>query len=71
MYKIFETVDEVSRYTAQRLRDKIQAKPEAVLGLATGGTMEPVYARLVQMLQQSLPMGSDPTLGSDPAPRGV
>ncbi|MBF7052325.1 glucosamine-6-phosphate deaminase [Halomonas sp. KAO] len=52
MYKIFETVDDVSRYTAQRLLDKILAKPAAVLGLATGGTMEPVYAQLVQMLQQ-------------------
>ncbi|WP_027962054.1 glucosamine-6-phosphate deaminase [Halomonas halodenitrificans] len=53
MYKIFETVDEVSRYTAQRLLDTILAKPEAVLGLATGGTMEPVYAQLVGMLEQS------------------
>nr|WP_298249118.1 glucosamine-6-phosphate deaminase [uncultured Halomonas sp.] len=53
MYKIFDTVDEVSRYTAQRLRDIILAKPEAVLGLATGGTMEPMYARLVEMLQTS------------------
>lgn len=53
MYKIFDTVDEVSQYTAQRLLDTIQAKPEAVLGLATGGTMEPVYARLVGMLEQS------------------
>ncbi|NWN81517.1 MAG: glucosamine-6-phosphate deaminase [Halomonas sp.] len=53
MYKIFETVDEVSQYTAQRLLDTIQAKPEAVLGLATGGTMEPVYARLVERLQRT------------------
>lgn len=53
MYKIFNTVDEVAQYTAQRLLDKLQTKPEAVLGLATGGTMEPVYARLVQMLLQS------------------
>ncbi|MBF7051760.1 hypothetical protein IOC61_00250 [Halomonas sp. KAO] len=53
MYKIFKTVDEVAQYTAQRLLDKIQTKPEAVLGLATGGTMEPVYAELVQGLRQT------------------
>src|SRR5699024_9924864 len=53
MYKIFETVDEVSRYTAQRLLDKIKALPAAALGLATGSTMEPVYAQLLQDLQQS------------------
>lgn len=53
MYKIFNTVDEVAQYTALRLLDKIQTKPEAVLGLATGGTMEPVYARLVEGLRQN------------------
>lgn len=52
MYKILETIDDVSRYTAQRLLDRILAKPDAVLGLATGGTMEPVYARLVEWLRQ-------------------
>lgn len=53
MYKVFETVDEVSRYTAQRLLAKIQALPHAVLGLATGSTMEPVYAQLLKCLEQS------------------
>ena len=53
MYKIFETVDEVSRYTAQRLLEKIKAAPTAVLGLATGSTMEPVYAQLLQNMQQA------------------
>lgn len=52
MYKIFETVDEVSRYTAQRLLEKIKTAPSAVLGLATGSTMEPVYAQLLQYMQQ-------------------
>ncbi len=51
MYKIFETVDDVSRYTAQRLLAKIQAMPRAILGLATGSTMEPVYAKMLQDLQ--------------------
>lgn len=53
MYKIFETVDEVSRYTAQRLLAKIKAAPTAVMGLATGSTMEPVYAQLLEYLQQT------------------
>ncbi len=53
MYKIFETLDEVSRYTAQRLLEKIKAAPTAVLGLATGSTMEPVYAQLLQNMQQA------------------
>lgn len=53
MYKIFDTVDEVSHYTAQRLLDKIKALPSAVLGLATGSTMEPVYAQLIQYIQHA------------------
>ncbi len=53
MYKIFDTVDEVSRYTAQRLLTKIKAAPTAVLGLATGSTMEPVYAQMLQDLQHT------------------
>lgn len=53
MYKIFDTVDEVSHYTAQRLLDKIKALPSAVLGLATGSTMEPVYAQLIQCIQHA------------------
>lgn len=52
MYKILNTVDDVSRYTAQRLFDQICAKADSVLGLATGSTMEPVYARLMQYLEQ-------------------
>ncbi|MEJ2022970.1 MAG: glucosamine-6-phosphate deaminase [Maritimibacter sp.] len=32
---------------AQRIIDLVRVKPDAVLGLATGGTMEPVYAALI------------------------
>lgn len=53
MYKIFKTVDEVSLYTAQRVLNKVQAVPNAVLGLATGSTMEPVYAHFLTLLNQS------------------
>lgn len=53
MYRIFETVDEVARYTAQRLLNRIQARPDPVLGLATGSTMEPVYAQLITELRKT------------------
>lgn len=53
MYKIFATVDEVSRYTAQRLLNKIKAVPNAKLGLATGSTMKPVYEQLLKKLAQA------------------
>lgn len=53
MYKIFKTVEEVSRYTAQRVLNKIQTKPDAVLGLATGSTMKPVYQELLKLLQST------------------
>lgn len=53
MYKIFKTVEEASCYTAQRVINKIQAKPEAVLGLATGSTMKPVYTELLNMLENT------------------
>lgn len=35
------------RYTAERLAAQIRRKPKSVLGLATGRTMEAVYARVV------------------------
>lgn len=53
MYKIFETVDDVALYTAQRLIAKIKAIPAAALGLATGSTMEPIYAKLLEHIQQT------------------
>lgn len=53
MFKVFDTASEVSLYTAQRVFQKIQAKSNAALGMATGSTMEPVYAGLVEMIEQS------------------
>ncbi|OEY65166.1 glucosamine-6-phosphate deaminase [Marinobacter sp. X15-166B] len=53
MYKIFDTTDEVSHYAAARLLGTIKAIPTAVLGLATGSTMVPVYAQLLRGLQQA------------------
>lgn len=39
-----------ARRTADILCETVSARPEAVLGLATGGTMEPVYALLRERL---------------------
>lgn len=52
MYKVFETEDEVSYYSAQRMLKTVRAVPNAVLGLATGSTMEPVYAHFLRLLEQ-------------------
>lgn len=53
MYHVLTTADDVSRYCAQRLLKTIQTTPDATLGLATGSTMEPVYAQLVPLVQQA------------------
>lgn len=53
MYKIFDTPHEASQYTARRLLTKVQAKADSALGLATGSTMEPVYANFIQLLKQA------------------
>lgn len=42
----------VSHITAQLLAQQVRNKPDSVLGLATGRTMEAVYAHLVQYHQQ-------------------
>jgi glucosamine-6-phosphate deaminase len=44
--------DEMSKQAAQVFADHIQAKPDIVLGLATGGTPEGMYAELVRMHKQ-------------------
>lgn len=38
-----------ARFTARLMAEALHAKPDLVLGLATGRTMEPVYARLVDL----------------------
>lgn len=44
---IHPDTESASRATAERLLAAIRANPHAVLGLATGGTMEPVYTALI------------------------
>ncbi len=56
MFYILPDTSSVADYVSRLLIEKIVKKPEVVLGLATGGTMEPIYARFVRSVQQ---MGID------------
>jgi glucosamine-6-phosphate deaminase len=53
MLQIFSDPSAVAQYVSAALIAKIQSKPDAVLGLATGGTMEPIYARFIDQARQS------------------
>lgn len=48
MLHIFSDAPAIAEYVSAILVDRIRSKPEVVLGLATGGTMEPIYARFVE-----------------------
>ncbi len=47
MLQIFPDQSAIAEHVSGILIDKIQSKPDVVLGLATGGTMEPIYERFV------------------------
>ena len=46
---VCKNYDEASRVAADVFAETLKAKPEAVLGLATGSTPEGMYARLAEM----------------------
>jgi len=52
MLLIFPDISTISDYVSSELIRKIRRKPELVLGAATGGTMEPIYARFVEQARQ-------------------
>jgi len=52
MLSIFPNAAAIADYVSAILVERVAREPEAVLGLATGGTMEPVYARFVAQAQQ-------------------
>lgn len=52
MLHIFPDASSIAEYVSNTLIEKIRGKPEVVLGLATGGTMEPIYARFVEQVRQ-------------------
>lgn len=49
---IFESAEHVADRAAQEIVATVRARPDAVLGLATGGTMPPIYRRLVEAHSQ-------------------
>lgn len=50
--QIFPTPDAAAKAVAAHIIATVKAKPNAVLGLATGATMEPVYAHLIEAYQR-------------------
>src|SRR5690606_17041045 len=52
MLHIFSDAPSVADYVSSALVEKIRSRPEVVLGLATGGTMEPIYARFVDQARR-------------------
>lgn len=44
---IFQTEDEAKLRAAQIILNRVRRVPDSVLGLATGGTMEAIYAQLI------------------------
>ncbi|MEA5010286.1 MAG: glucosamine-6-phosphate deaminase [Angelakisella sp.] len=51
---VTDSFEASSKYVAQHIAQLINKKPNAKLGLATGGTCEKIYANLVQMHQDGL-----------------
>ncbi|MFT0849958.1 glucosamine-6-phosphate deaminase [Achromobacter sp. F4_2707] len=52
MLQIFPDASSIAEHVSSILITKIKSKPDVVLGLATGGTMEPIYARFVERVRQ-------------------
>ena len=52
MLHIFPDPASIAEYVSCTMIDKITNQPNVVLGLATGGTMEPIYARFVEQVRQ-------------------
>jgi glucosamine-6-phosphate deaminase len=52
MFLIFPDTSSIAEYVSATLINKIKSKPGVVLGAATGGTMEPIYARFVEQARQ-------------------
>lgn len=55
MFFVFASPAAIAEHLSQQLVELIRNKPDCRLGLATGSTMEPVYARLLQHIQKDRP----------------
>ena len=52
MFLVFPDTSTVADYVSSTLINTVKSKPDAVLGAATGGTMEPIYARFIEKIRQ-------------------
>lgn len=53
--KVFNTAAEVAEFVSSQINNKVSTKKDAVLGLATGRTMDAIYHRLVkEALQKNI-----------------
>lgn len=52
MILVFPTIEEVAQHVSNILTQSIKTNPKINLGLATGGTMEPVYELLIQQVKE-------------------
>lgn len=50
---VFDSANEAAGAVARRLVALVQARPDAVIGVATGSTVEPVYRALVELARQT------------------
>jgi len=48
-FRVFATRNEVAAAVGRHIADVVRARPQAVLGLATGKTFIPIYAELVRL----------------------
>lgn len=55
MFYVFSSPAAIADHLSRHLVELIHNKPNCKLGLATGSTMEPVYAKLLQHAQQASP----------------
>ncbi len=53
MFYIFPTPQAIAEHLSGVLLQKIQSNPKSVLGLATGSTMEPIYAAFINQAKSS------------------
>lgn len=55
MFFVFPSPAAIAEYVSRQLLELISEKPDCVLGLATGSTMEPVYAELIRQVAANQP----------------
>lgn len=66
MFLVFPDPQAIANHLSALFIAKIQAKPNSVFGLATGSTMEPIYARFAQQArEQSLDLSQVTTFNLD------